>query len=141
VILLWGDVHYRRLSHIRKRREQDNHEEVAARAASVTILSMRIRLLPPSTEGFRRLAKAMAVVAFAATIAYWVHDHSKWQAHMLKTFEDINRDLDQACIAIAASAKSQECLAVSEKAFQEGISSVSERSWSVTIRTWGRHVA
>jgi hypothetical protein len=100
---------------------------------------MRIHLLPPSSEGFRRLAKAIAVVTFMVTIGYLLHDHAKWQASLLNTFADIHRTRDQVCLDKVSPGEPHDCLAASEKAYQEGISAVYERSWPVALQTWGSY--
>ena len=44
---------------------------------------MRLRLLPPSSYGFRRLAKVLALVAFLVNIGYWVHDTEKTETSFI----------------------------------------------------------
>jgi hypothetical protein len=100
---------------------------------------MRIRLLPPSSEGFLRLAKAVAIVAFIATIVFCVRDTSRWQSERVKTFRDIHSLQDQMCLDFPGSPKLHECLAASAKVYDDGVAAIYERSWPVTLKSWGSY--
>jgi hypothetical protein len=86
---------------------------------------MRLRLLPPSSYGFRRLAKVLALVAFLANIGYWVNDTSKAEDTFIKIDAQISVSRENQCIEdhTLTPSERQACIAESDKTYREDASS------------------
>jgi hypothetical protein len=78
--------------------------------------SMRLRLLPPSPEGFRRLAIVLSIATFLLMMGHWVRDEQKAEGGLIALESEHYMNQKQRCLDESAKFDVDACI---EAAWQE----------------------
>jgi hypothetical protein len=101
---------------------------------------MRLRLLPPSSEGFIRMAKVVAIVTFMGVVIYSVHYMSQFESGIIQENSVIAMHERSRCYddrRAQTTADIEACLAQAQANFDIGVHDIQHHRLADIAETWG----
>jgi hypothetical protein len=100
------------------------------------ILPMRLRLLPPSTEGFRRISIVLAIVTFLGLMGWRNRDDSMERERHANIYIENYLEEEQRCWREEPAAQAQACVDRANEVEQRGLHLLYDHPLKEKLESW-----
>jgi hypothetical protein len=97
---------------------------------------MRLRLLPPSTEGFRRISIVLAIVTFIVLMSWWIRDDAIVRDGIASAYIETYLEEEQRCWKEEPAAQAQACVDRANEAEQRGFHRLFDHLLRENLKSW-----